>query len=106
MASTLRLLWSVARVVWRGLARAGRGARVLAGAAAQLGGPGASGDYLGLHAVAQHWPPGLEGEVRRLAAAFEKSFCGECSAGPDYPQGRCPKCRERLAQALEGGKAS
>ena len=43
----------------------------------------------------------LEGEIRRFTASWKDSFCGQCAAGPDYPQGRCLKCMERLRRILE-----
>ena len=45
------------------------------------------------------------GALRELAAVFTRSFCGKCTAGPDYPLGRCPSCLELLDAVLHLEKA-
>lgn len=104
MGSTLRMLWPLLRWAWRGLTRAGRAVYRVGGALGPVFGPPASGDWLSRHAADRRWPPALEGEIRRLALIFKDSFCGQCAAGPDYPQGRCPQCLEKLGKLLEAGK--
>lgn len=99
MTTALRMLWWLAKWAARGVRWVGRGI-------AQLAGPASSDDFLGRHAAAQHWPAGLEAEVRRLEKVFRDSFCGDCAAGPDYPQGRCPKCLEKLGGLLGTARAA
>jgi hypothetical protein len=100
MASTLRMLWPLFLLLGRGLAFAGRGVLRAAGGLGRLFWPPASGEGL----LRQGYPPAVEAEIRRIVAAWGDSFCGECKATPDAPQGRCPKCLERLGRILDGAE--
>jgi hypothetical protein len=88
-------------VVTRALRSAWRGARRLGRWLAQVSAPRPSGDWLDRLTRERQWGPKVEGEIRRLAAAWRDSFCGKCAASPDYPQGRCPDCLRKLADILQ-----
>lgn len=84
----------------RALRSAWRGVRTVAGALGRLFLDRPSGDVLAV-AIKRGTGRQLEGELRRLAASWLDTFCGACAAGPDYPQGRCPKCLQKLARILD-----
>lgn len=92
-------LWAL-RGLWRGARAAGRwlfaeGPGIASGAEAIIE-----------QARREHWPPELLAEVRRMDELFRASFCGECSASAEYPQGRCPKCLAKLGALLDAPRAA
>lgn len=88
-------------VIARALRRAWLGVRLVGGWIGQKLAPPAPRDWIERLTRDREWGPKVEGELRRLAAAWRESFCGACAAGPDYPQGRCPACLRKLADILE-----
>jgi len=94
MRATVRLLF------W-GLACVRRGVSALQGVWAQARGKNRpERDWLGRLAAAGSITPEGETEIRRLAAHWADSFCGQCGASPMHPQGRCARCWDRLGRIL------
>jgi hypothetical protein len=90
------MLWALGRLAWGLAGRAGRAIRRAARGLGPEADARASGDWLG----ARGYTPAAEEEIRRIARILRETYCEECKA-VDHPQGRCPKCREKLGRLLE-----
>jgi len=101
VASTFRMLWALGRWAWGLATRAGRAARRVARGTGPAAAARPAGDWLGAHG----YPPAAEAEIRRIAKILREAYCDECRA-VDHPQGRCPKCREKLGRLLEKERAA
>lgn len=47
-------------------------------------------------------PAEVVAELRELAGAYARTFCGKCEGGPDRPEARCNDCLDLLLEVVKG----
>lgn len=47
-------------------------------------------------------PAEVVADMRELATAYARTFCGQCKASPERPSVRCGRCLELLVAVIDG----